>query len=415
MVMAASGLLLNFYLAGFVSEVALGVFNQIYAAYVIAAQVAVFGLQESAQRHVARHYHDPREQAQVATVALVLAGTTGSCIAAIVIAIAPSIGDLTESREVGRGIWLAALGLPFFALNKVLFGNLNGHRRMSAFAAGQAARVIQILGLCVWIGENGYAYSFFGLAFAVSELLLFPCLATAVGWSNLYQGLAREGGGGWWRRHFTFGFRSLPSGVLAEMFIRIDILMLGIYLDDGQVGKYSFAALFLEGLYQIPVVIRTIVNPMLARAEFSDTGKFRHMIRQVSALAGGATSLSGIILLFVFPSFVTLFPAALIEDSFLPLKILLLGLMAYAFFIPFDFLLLQSGRPGAQSLMMGVNVCANIVLNAALIPHFGIVGAAIATSASFIISALTLNLAAWLLLEMRGGILFARQFPRIVD
>jgi O-antigen/teichoic acid export membrane protein len=413
--MAGSGLLVNFYLAALVSQSALGVFNQIYAAYVIAAQVAAFGMHDSVQRHVARYHQDLLESRRAATAGLILAGIIGTCIAAVVFAGAPAVGTWTASVEVGAGISFAALGLPFFALNKVLFGALNGRRRMRAFAAGQAARAIGILSICVWIGENGYGFSFFGLCFSVTELLLFPVLATIVGWRGLYLGFDRVGAVQWWRRHFGFGLRGLPSGIMAEMFIRVDILMLGHFLDNAQVGKYSFAALFLEGLYQISVVIRTIVNPMLAQAETAGGRKIRLTIWRIAALAGGLTLFASLTLLAIYPHLTIFFAADLISESILPLKILLIGLIVYSVFVPFDYLLLQYGRPGTQSLMMGANVCANIALNAALIPHFGIIGAALATAASFIISALTLNSAVWLLLDMRGGILFIQKLPRIVE
>jgi len=413
--MAATGLILNFYLAGLVSQVALGVFNQIYATYVIAAQIAAFGMQDSAQRHVARYHLEPAESKPAAAIALVIAAIAGICMAALLIAIAPGIGEWTASVEVGRGIFFAAWGLPFFAVNKVLFGALNGQRRMLMFAVGQALRAVFILCICVWIGENDYAYSLFGLCFSVTELLLFPCLATIVGWRNLAQGFTKSTRARWLRSHFGFGLRGLPSGILAEMFIRIDILMLGHFMDDAQVGKYSFAVLFLEGLYQIPVVIRSIVNPMIARAGHIEITSFRRTVRRIAALAGCVTLFVGISLLALFPSLSLIFPADLISDSYLPLKILLIGLMPYALFIPFDYILLQSGRPGAQSIMMGANVSANVTLNFLLIPLYGITGAAIATAASLVFSALTLNLAAWRLLGMRGGILFVRQIPQVAE
>ena len=126
------------------------------------------------------------------------------------------------------------------------------------------------------------------------------------------------------------------------------------------------------------------------------------------------TLLAGGTLLLVFPFFVAFFPVGLVEESLVLLEILLLGLMLYAAFIPFEYLLLQSGRPGAQSLMMGVNVCANIALNVVLIPHFGAVGAALATALSFGVSVLTVNFAVWKFLGMRGGVLFANHYPRFV-
>ena len=49
-----------------------------------------------------------------------------------------------------------------------------------------------------------------------------------------------------------------------------DILMLAIFVSDRDVGIYSFAALFIEGLFQVPVVFRTLANPELAQQMGAD-------------------------------------------------------------------------------------------------------------------------------------------------
>ena len=47
--MAGTGVILNFFIAIQFGVETLGVFNQIYAVYIVAAQLAVFGLHDSAQ------------------------------------------------------------------------------------------------------------------------------------------------------------------------------------------------------------------------------------------------------------------------------------------------------------------------------------------------------------------------------
>ena len=64
-------------------------------------------------------------------------------------------------------------------------------------------------------------------------------------------------------------------------------------------------------------------------------------------------------------------------------------------------------HPGRQSSLMTVNVCLNAALNLALIPVYGVQGAASATAVSFAFSALTLNLATWRWLGLPGGLLFS--------
>ena len=75
--------------------------------------------------------------------------------------------------------------------------------------------------------------------------------------------------------------------------------------------------------------------------------------------------------------------------------------------MPLDYVLLQSGMPGRQSMLMAFNVSINIVLNAILIPMFGLWGAAIATGVSFALVTVTLNVASARWLGFRRGLLLA--------
>ena len=55
---------------------------------------------------------------------------------------------------------------------------------------------------------------------------------------------------------------------------------------------------------------------------------------------------------------------------------------------------------------MTFNILCNVGFNVWLIPDFGIVGAAVATSCAFVISGLSLNLVIWRWLAIPGGLFF---------
>jgi O-antigen/teichoic acid export membrane protein len=185
--------------------------------------------------------------------------------------------------------------------------------------------------------------------------------------------------------------------------------MLGIFVSDAAVGIYSFAALFIEGLYQIPVVVRTIANPVLVELLIArDKPALGHFARKTSLLSLAAFAVAAGAVIVIYPYLAPFFPAPLVADSRPLLLILAAGLFLYSAFIPLDQALLQGGLPGRQSLLMTFNVLANVALNLALIPALGIVGAALATLLAYGISGLTVNLAAWRWLGIRGGLLIAR-------
>ena len=110
----------------------------------------------------------------------------------------------------------------------------------------------------------------------------------------------------------------------------------------------------------------------------------------------------------VYSSLASTFDVEFVLVGLPVLYTLLAGMTVYAFFVPFDQLLLQSGRPGRQSLLMALYVGVNVVLNLVLIPRFGLLGAAWATTVSLLFAGLLLLAASWAWLGYRGGVLLHR-------
>jgi O-antigen/teichoic acid export membrane protein len=407
-VMAGIGVILNFYIAVHFGIEALGIFNQIYALYVVTAQFAVMGFHDSAQKHISEMDAEPECLGVVSAAALVLAAGFGLVVASAIYLLSRPIGMLADSMAVGQGISLAAPGLMFFAINKVLMGVLNGERRMKAFAAGQILRASVILISCLVISWAEKSPYMLGLSFTIAEVALLPFLLYLVRPHPLdfFSGEALKR---WIKVHFHFGSKALVNGFLSESYIRIDILMLAIFVSDRDVGIYSFAALFIEGLFQIPVVFRSLANPELARLlKEGDKQATTMFCRKVGLASLSVFVLAAAAVLFVYPFFGPYFPHDLVNISQPILMILIGGLVIYALMIPMDMIVLQGGMPGRQSLLMTFNVAVNAALNLALIPLFGLYGAATATALAFIVASFAITGATWKWLGFRNGVLLYR-------
>ena len=395
--MAITGAVISFFVVSQRGGEALGVFSQVYAIYVVTAQLATMGVHDSAQKHAAQFSEDPVELGTLCRSALTLSFLTAASIATALALLSSFVGVVTESAAVGRGILVVAPGVLFFGMNKALLGVLNGLRRMRTFALAQSARVVTILGVVVGVGMSSLPDWALVGGFVVAEVVVFLGLVVAV-WPHLRA--RRSGGLASWRgRHLRFGLRALPNGLLAESFVRIDVIMLGLFVSDAEVGVYSLAAFFVEGLVQIPVVVRTVVNPvfvkLLARDDQAAVAK---LCRRAggSSLAITLTVALGVFLLF--PQLGPWLGEDLVARARELLGILLWGPCVYAAFVPSDYLLLQAGLPGRQSALMTVNVLASVLLNGLLICYFGPRGAALATATAYGLSAVTLSVAAarWL-------------------
>jgi len=407
-VVASSGIAINFVIAAQMGSEPLGVFNQIYAVYVIAAQTAVMAVHDSVQKHTAQHADDPDTCAILSAAAVTHSAVTGVVIALSVYFFSDFIGEALDSPSTAMGLALAAPGLALFSINKVLLGILNGHRKMRFYAVGQGIRAFGIFIVCLVVALYDHPAYLLGLSFTLTETVLLPYLLLVAAPRRIdwrFQGELKR----WARLHFSFGSRAFVNGLLAEAYIRVDIIMLGLFLSDAQVGIYSFAAMFIEGLFQISVVVRTISNPVLVKLLSPlDKVALSRFVYRISRLSLLMTVLVAGALVGAFPYLTLFFDEMLISGGYRVLVILAAGMTVFSIFVPVDHVMLQAGRPGVQSAMMTGNILINVALNLALIPVYGLIGAASATAISFVVAGIILNAVAWRYLGLKGGLFVAK-------
>ena len=396
------GVCINLVIAHFRGAGALGVFNQVFAIYIILSQFAVGGLQFSILKHVSHHQDDPAECGRIASAALVLTAGLAATIAVAAFLAADLAGVFLESDGVAAGLRLAAPGLLFFAVNKGLFMVLNGVRHMRAFAMLRAARYALLLASLALIIASGAAEPYLALSLTVAEALLLILLAGYVN-LRLFRFTIGRAVLAWLRPHVSYGLRGFMSGVLMVMNMRVGVLMLGYFLTDEKVGVYSFAAVLAEGLAQIPNVLRQNVDPLLG-AHFAEQRKeqIAELARNVRRTAYLLMGLLGTGVLLVYPLLLRVSGrGSEFGRSWGVLAILLVGVVGNAGYRPIRGILLQGGRPGTHTTLVLVFVVANVVLNAVLIPLFGIFGAAVATASVFLAEAFAIAACARLLFGIR--------------
>ena len=184
--------------------------------------------------------------------------------------------------------------------------------------------------------------------------------------------------------------------------------MLSVFVNDEIVGIYSFAAMLIEGLYQVPAVVRSAVNPVLVHLlQAQNKGDLARFGRRVMVSCLFIFTSCALPALFILPFLAPYLPNDLVSRAYPVFTVLLLGLAIYASFIPLEYLLMQAGQPGWQSMLMSLNILINAGLNLSLIPLFGIEGAALATAISFAVSGINLNIAVWWRLGLPGGLVLA--------
>jgi O-antigen/teichoic acid export membrane protein len=380
---ALFGVLVNLLIIRFYDASALGVFNLVYAIFILLSQLAVGGVHLAVQAFIPRERAAGRPPDPQVSASLVLA--TLSSVAVMVVAwLGRDLpGQWFQSAGVSVAFPLVLPGLLFFSWNKVLLSFHNGARRMRLFAVFQLVRFGLLFSGVLWLALQEAPPERLPIVLFWTEALLAVILLpiSLRFWSPWKSG----GFAPALRENFRFGNRALAGNLLLDVNTRVDVFMLGIFMNDASVGLYSFAATVAEGVLQLPVIFRNTINPILTRAWHK----------------GGAALLGKVMDRNRKAFFRLLAPVVLVTIPLFPLALWILGMKnepltvwaVYAILAlgialtsghqPFLMLFSQLGHPWTQTLFIGGAFLSNVLLNLLLIPLWGIHGAALATALSY--------------------------------
>lgn len=397
-VVAVGGLLVNLVVGRALGATALGVFNQAFAVYIATSQLAVGGVHIAVLRSVAQAAGQA-ERARSVAAGLLLSLLLASACCAIVLGSRGLVAGLLGSPDVSAALAFVGPALVPFALNKTLLATLNGLGNMRLFALLQGLRVLVLLAVLGGLALRSRPASELTAALLVAELCVMGAAAPIV---ILRLGLRpRHVERSWLRSHLAFGVRGLLSGVLIELNTRIDVLAIGFFLSDAEVGRYSVAAVFAEGLYQCLVVVRNQMNPVLARLLLvGDTPGVLSLVHRGWRYLYPGMALTYLVGLGVLYLALT-YPMQLElpGETLACYAILGAGVLAVSGFVPFDGVLLQAGHPAHYTLLTLLVALSNLVANLALIPLLGIQGAALGTALAL---ALSIPYLSWVMRRQLG-------------
>lgn len=182
---------------------------------------------------------------------------------------------------------------------------------------------------------------------------------------------------------------SIPFGLTAMMQLingRTDILMLGFFREDADVGVYrvasQIAALVVFGLQ----IINSIQGPHIAHLYAQGEMKtLQRMIRRSAQLVF-MIALPSVLIIVLFGPFVirTLYSPEF-ADAYLPLVILCVGQLVNASAGSVGSLLNMTGHEKETTKSVFIGATVNLVLNLILTPLWGPIGAATATTVTLIV------------------------------
>lgn len=191
------------------------------------------------------------------------------------------------------------------------------------------------------------------------------------------------------RELVRFGAWGLLTNALGLGLVTADIFCVSaLEKDSAQVGLY-FLAVQLQHMIGIPV--RAYLDarfPEMTRLS-ADPPALRRLWRRMRWQLVGLATLGSVALAAVAPFALPIVFGKDYAASALPLAILLLGQIARSFGDAAGRSMFAAGWVEGNFWLSGLSAALTIAGNLALIPHFGIVGAALGTASAYVIWAIT--------------------------
>lgn len=193
------------------------------------------------------------------------------------------------------------------------------------------------------------------------------------------------------RRIVTFGARGQLGNMLWLMNLRFDFVLLGALAGPAVLGVYAVASKFAELMRLVPTAVNYVLYPRFARVgRAKASAEARKLLPRSTALTLAMTPVMAAVTLVAVP---VLYGRAY-RGAIAPGEIIIIGLSVEGAAAVASAYLVGIGRPGLNSIGMGVGAILTVTLDVILIPRLGAMGGAITSAIAYLTTTVVLVLLA---------------------
>jgi O-antigen/teichoic acid export membrane protein len=286
--------------------------------------------------------------------------TTALVIALVTV---PFLAMINLHEGIARGFrWIYQVSLPSYALRPTLF-------------------LVCILALVATGIDVHSTWVMLSMALACALTLLFQVLRYRASLSRAYVAATASANTRVWL------FNALPMVLVVsfeQLMANTDILMLGVMQGPTDTGVYHIAVRTVGIALFVFFAVSAFAAPRIAELHGKNATDELIVFAAKVRLAIALPTLLGLALLALTGEWLLGLFGTQFVDAYYPMLMLSIAVAARALAGPVDNLLTMTGKQKELARVLGLVAIMNLVANAVLIPQFGILGAAVATSGSIV-------------------------------
>ena len=374
-----SGYGIAFTLAHLLTDESYGIYRVVINTVSIINAVIVTGTYQTVSKYVSQ---EPDKADSIKWKALGLQGYVGGAATLGFVLLAPVVASLLNDPRLTGWLRLASLITLSYSFYAVYTGYFNGKRRFSVQAGlditYSTLKLVFIVSFA-WLG--------FGVTGSVSGFSLAAACVLAIS-AIIARGGDRKGGV---RAGQLFKFQSyvLLFTFVLTLLQRVDLMLIKALSSPNaataseNAGYYSAAMDIANITYQIIVSVTFVIFPLVSQSTFADdrrrtqgyisnTLRYTLMVMALTATLFSSCA-SGVLRVIYRETYQAGGP---------PLRIVAFGMLFFGMLFVITTIVSASGQPKISLLLGVITLVLSAALNALLIPIYGLVGAAAATTVS---------------------------------
>lgn len=183
---------------------------------------------------------------------------------------------------------------------------------------------------------------------------------------------------------FRYGILNVVFVLITKSLYVTDILLLQAFVPSEEVGYYNAALVAAELLWFVPMALQLVLlhsaSRLWADGRLDDITAMAGTITRYTLLLAGSLA---VVLAVIGEGFLPIYFGSEFTASYLPMVLLLPGVVGFAVARPIYAIGQGHGNMRALVATTGAAAVINVVGNVLLIPSFGMYGAAVATSIGY--------------------------------
>ena len=380
-------LILHFFqkpiLAKYLGANGLGLFSMAIMVVGIIELVVAFGFDSALIKFVAEYKEHKSKIYSLVSSAFVTVLIIGVITSVALFVFSDTVANVFNMPSLSLLLRIYALVLPFSLIHGIIISYFNGLREMRYYAfirilqASLALAFILAL-LMIGLGVEG---AMLGTVFAI-----FVTVSVAIVIVKRFMRFAFSDYKKNTKMLASFGSRLVGMNMINQIYNYIDTIMIGYFLTSTDVGYYAVAISLSRFFWLVPRAMATIAYPAISEYWAKDNHKaINRLVDKTTKYSACVLIFAGMSIVFFAKDIITFLFTPEFLPAVLPLTILTIGTVTSGILNSIGVIFASTGKVNLVLKISAIGAIGDVILNIALIPVYGIIGAATATTAFYML------------------------------